>query len=355
MTNWIFDPIRALDKKAEQAAIERQSQLTKPLGSLGRLEETAISLAAMQGRVPQVNNPFIYVFAADHGIAATGISAFPQEVTAQMVANFANGGAAISVLAKSLMAPFEIVNLGTVSPTPFAGVKNINIAKGTANMLQTEAMTAQQCAQSLDVGRQSVINAQAHGCELFIGGDMGIGNTTAATALASAISGESVASLTGPGTGLDAGGVARKVKIIEQVIAKHVQSDTHALQLLERMGGFEIAALVGSYLAAAQQGVAVLVDGFICTAAAMVAVAINPQSRNWMLFSHGSAEPGHQLMLKHLTAKPLLDLGMRLGEGSGAAICVPLLQQACKLHNQMATFTEAQIAGKKASGTVDEH
>lgn len=346
MTSWIFDPVKALDKAAEQDARTRQAQLTKPLGSLGRLEETAISLAAMQGAAPDVSKPFVCVFAGDHGIASTGVSAFPQEVTGQMVANFARGGAAISVLAKSIAARFKIINLGTLYPTDFAAVQNENIGCGTANMLEGSAMTEQQCAQCLVVGRESLISCQLQGANLFIGGEMGIGNTTAATALASAISGLSVASLTGPGTGLDAAGVDKKIDIIKQVLAKHVSKETETLQLLQRMGGFEIAALVGSYISAAQQGVAVLVDGFICTAAAMVAVALNPSCRQWMIFAHSSAEPGHQLMLNYLNATPLLNLGMRLGEGSGAALCAPLLQHACNLHNHMATFAEAQVAGK---------
>ncbi|MCJ8300084.1 MAG: nicotinate-nucleotide--dimethylbenzimidazole phosphoribosyltransferase [Pseudomonadales bacterium] len=346
MSSWIYGPVKALDESAREAAVLRQQQLTKPLGSLGRLENVAIELAAMQGKVPTISAPFICIFAADHGIAAAGVSAFPQEVTGQMVANFASGGAAISVLAKSLLAPFEIVNLGTVSSTDFPGVQNAFIAAGTANMLETAAMTSEQCAKALKAGRTSLLHAKSHGCELFIGGDMGIGNTTSATVLAAAITGESVAELTGPGTGLDESGIARKIDIIEQVIARHVEPGLEPLTLLSRVGGFEIAALVGSYISAAQQGITILVDGFICTAAAMVAVAIAPESRNWMLFAHSSAEPGHRLMLKHLQAKPLLDLQMRLGEGSGAAICVPLLQMACKLHAQMATFAEAAVAGK---------
>lgn len=345
MRDWVFEPVKALDSDAKRQAQERQQQLTKPLGSLGKLEEIAISLAAMQGKSPSVDHPYICVFAGDHGIAASGVSAFPQEVTAQMVANFASGGAAISVLAKSMMAPFDIINLGTVSPTDFAGVNNQFVGAGTANMLEQDAMSSEQCDKALAVGRDALLNAQKHGCDLFIGGDMGIGNTTSATALAAAISGQSVAQLTGPGTGLDDSGVSRKVAVIEQVLEKHIVVGLGADQLLQKIGGFEIAALVGSYISAAQQGIAVLVDGFICTAAAMVAVAISPQTRDWMVFSHGSAEPGHRLMLAHLSASAVLDLGMRLGEGSGAATCVPILQAACQLHGQMATFAEAAVAG----------
>ena len=350
MDNWIFDSVQSVDESARQQAIERQKQLTKPLGALGKLESIAISLAAMQAKPPQVNRPFICVFAADHGIANSGVSAFPQEVTAQMVANFASGGAAISVLAKALLAPFEIVNLGTIKATDYAGVQNEIISAGTANMLESEAMTQDQCARALQIGKKYLENAQESACDLFIGGDMGIGNTTAATALAASISGVAVVDLTGSGTGLDAQGVGYKVTIIQRVLAKHFAENLSPQVLLQRMGGFEIAALVGSYLRAAQLGVAILVDGFICTAAAMVAVAISPKSRHWMLFSHSSAEPGHKRMLAHLNAEPILDLRMRLGEGSGAAVCVPLLQLACKLHCEMATFAEAAVAGK-----VDEH
>lgn len=346
MSNWIFEPTKELDEQAREEALARQQQLTKPMGSLGRLESIAVDIAAMQGGIPQVNTPYICIFAADHGIATSGVSAFPQEVTAQMVANFASGGAAISVLAKSLLAPFEIVNLGTVAPTDFPGVSNEFIAAGTANMLNGDAMSEAQCAQALVIGRKYLLHARELGCELFIGGDMGIANTSAATVLASVLSGESIADLTGPGTGLDDEGVQRKIETLQRVIALHVQADIAPIQLLHKVGGFEIAALVGSYIAAAQEGITILVDGFICTAAAMVAVAISPQSRAWMIFSHGSAEPGHKLMLNHLQAAPVLELGMRLGEGSGAAVCFPVIQLACKLHSQMATFAEAAVAGK---------
>lgn len=349
MSNWIAQEIKALDEAAREAAIARDAQLTKPPGALGQVEQLAIELAAMQGGQPQISAPFISIFAADHGIAASGVSAFPQEVTAQMVANFASGGAAISVLARQLMAPFEIVNLGTVAPTLFAGVTNAVIAAGTANMLEDEAMSPGQCEQAMARGKQSVEDAAAAGCKLFIGGEMGIGNTTSATALAAAITGNDVASLCGPGTGLSEEGVARKVVMIEQVLKRHNAIDMPALQLLHKIGGFEIAALVGAYIRAAQLGITVLVDGFICTAAAIVAQSIAPRSRDWMLFAHGSAEPGHRLMLKHLEAKPLLDLSLRLGEGSGAALVVPLLQMACELHSKMATFEEAAVAGKLAA------
>ncbi len=358
MTTWINDPIKALDEQAKQTAIARQQQLTKPLGALGQLETIAINLAAMQGRAPRIKQPNICVFAADHGIAASGVSAFPQEVTAQMVANFANGGAAISVLAKALNAPFNIVNLGTLSRTDFGGVDNEIIAAGTRNMLNERAMSAQQCADAMNVGRKYVLLAKQRGCDLFIGGEMGIGNTSSATAIAAVVSGYSVAQLTGAGTGLDQAGITNKVHIIEQVLAKH-QLDCpvdqpSALALLQTLGGFEIAALVGSYLCAAQSGITVLVDGFICTAAAMVTIAIAPQSKQWMIFSHSSAESGHALMLKHLQVTAVLDLQLRLGEGSGAALCVPLIQMACQLHNQMATFAQAAVAGKVSNERDNE-
>ena len=346
MREWIYNPVAPLNTQARSAAQERQGQLTKPPGSLGQLEEIALQLAAMQGREkPAVEQPFIAIFAGDHGVAAEGVSAFPQEVTAQMIGNFANGGAAISVLAKLHGAAFEVVNLGTVTKTPMPGVINLELGEGTANMATEPAMSEQQLAAALQAGSDSVTRALAANCDLFIGGEMGIANTTAATALGSALSGVSVADLVGPGTGLDSHGVDHKRLVIEASLALHRDSQL-PLEWLRRVGGFELAALAGAYIASAQRGLPALVDGFICTAAALAACAINPEVRQWLLFSHGSAEPGHQQLLENLDATPLLDIGLRLGEGSGAALTLPLIQQACQLHAGMATFAEAMVAGK---------
>jgi nicotinate-nucleotide--dimethylbenzimidazole phosphoribosyltransferase len=348
--SWWLNPCQAIDAQACEQAAARQQQLTKPAGSLGRLESVAVQLAGLQGRVkPNLNQLWIAIFAGDHGVVAEGVSAFPQEVTGQMLHNFVSGGAAISVLARQLGAQLEVVDLGTVTPSlNLPGVRHLNIGAGTQNFVNGPAMTQTQGELALEAGRDSVRRAIAAGAELFIGGEMGIGNTTAASALACALLDCPVAHLAGPGTGLNAAGVSHKAQVIERALALHAAQRGDALQTLFNLGGFEIAALVGAYLACAQEGVAVLVDGFICSVAALVAVRLNPACRDWLLFGHRGAEPGHRHVLEALSAEPLLDLGLRLGEGSGAALAVPLLRLACDLHGQMATFAEAAVADRPA-------
>ncbi|MGN8144525.1 nicotinate-nucleotide--dimethylbenzimidazole phosphoribosyltransferase [Pseudomonas sp. 22105] len=347
---WWLNPCRPVDTDAVENAAARQQQLTKPAGSLGRLESVAVQLAGLQGQVkPTLDQVWIAIFAGDHGVVAEGVSAFPQEVTGQMLLNFVSGGAAISVLARQLGAQLEVVDLGTVTPSlDLPGVRHLNIGPGTANFAKGAAMTRAQGELALQGGRDSALRAKAAGAQLFIGGEMGIGNTTAASALACALLDCPVAHLTGPGTGLNAEGVSHKAQVIERALALHAAQRGDALQTLFNLGGFEIAALVGAYLACAQEGVAVLVDGFICTVAALVAVRLNPACREWLLFGHRGAEPGHRHVLETLGAEPLLELGLRLGEGSGAALAVPLLRLACDLHGQMATFAEAAVADRPA-------
>ncbi|MDR6913871.1 nicotinate-nucleotide--dimethylbenzimidazole phosphoribosyltransferase [Pseudomonas sp. 3296] len=348
--SWWLNPCKPIDAQTLEQAQARQQQLTKPAGSLGRLESVAVQLAGLQGQVkPSLEHLWIAIFAGDHGVVAEGVSAFPQEVTGQMLHNFVTGGAAISVLARQLGASLEVVDLGTVTPTlNLPGVRHLNIGPGTANFVKGPAMTAAQGELALQAGRDSVQRAIAAGAQMFIGGEMGIGNTTAASALACALLDCPVVHLTGPGTGLDAAGVSHKAQVIERALALHDAQHGDALQTLFNLGGFEIAALVGAYLACAQEGVAVLVDGFICSVAAVVAVRLNPECRAWLLFGHRGAEPGHRHVLETLNAEPLLDLGLRLGEGSGAALAVPLLRLACDLHGQMATFAEAAVADRPA-------
>jgi nicotinate-nucleotide--dimethylbenzimidazole phosphoribosyltransferase len=335
---------------AYQHAFGRQQQLTKPAGSLGQLEALAVQLAGLQGRVkPTVEQVWIAIFAGDHGVVAEGVSVYPQEVTAQMLHNFVTGGAAISVLAQQLTAQLEVIDLGTVTPSlNLPGVRHLNIAAGTANFVNGPAMTEAQGRLALQAGRDSARRALASGAQLFIGGEMGIGNTTAASALACALLDCPVSDLTGPGTGLDAQGVSHKVAVIERALAVHAAQRGDALQTLFNLGGLEIAALVGAYLACAQDGIVVLVDGFICSVAALVATRLNPACREWLVFGHRGAEPGHRHVLHSLDAQPLLELGLRLGEGSGAALAVPLLRLACALHGQMATFAEAAVAERPA-------
>lgn len=345
MTCWWLEPCAEPDQALAAAARARQACLTKPPGSLGLLESAAVQLAALQRRErPSVDAVWISIFAADHGVAEEGVSAFPQAVTGEMIRNFATGGAAISVLARALGARLEVVNLGTVNdPGEIPGVRRAIIAPGTANFCVHPAMTAEQCREAMAVGAASVALAKADGAELFIGGEMGIANTTAATALACAMLGVSPQELAGAGTGLDEAGIARKAAVVARALSRHTGA-VDAQACLRRLGGFEIAALAGAYLAAAQAGLPVLVDGYISSVAALVAVGLNRSCRPWLLFGHRSAERGHARVLAALKAQPLVDLGLRLGEGSGAASAVPLLRLACALHNGMATFAEAGVS-----------
>lgn len=342
---WWSRACAPLDPAAAEAASIRQQSLTKPPGSLGALEEIAIRLAAMQGvERPAIKRVWISVFAADHGVAAEGVSAFPQVVTGEMVRNFASGGAAISVLARVLGARLDVVNLGTVNdPGEIGGVTPAVIASQTANFCDGPAMTAEQLDVALRTGAGRVSQALEDGADLFIGGEMGIANTTAAAALACALLGESPDALAGAGTGLDGGGVARKIAVIERALLRHA-GVSDPLEQLRCLGGFEIAALTGAFVAAAHARMPALVDGFITTVAALAAVRLNPQVRDWLLFAHRSHERGHARLLDALQAQPLLDLGLRLGEASGAAAAVPLLRLACELHAGMATFAQAGVS-----------
>ena len=345
LRDWTLDACVAPDAECEAQALARQGQLTKPPGSLGALEAIAVRLAALQrNALPKVDRVWISVFAADHGVAEEGVSAFPQAVTGEMVRNFAGGGAAISVLARALDARLDVVNLGTVNdPGDIAGVRRAILAPSSANFCAQAAMSATQLQAALDAGADSVRLARADGAQLYIGGEMGIANTTAATALACALLARAPSELAGAGTGLDAAGIAHKVTVIERALALHADAGD-ARERLRRLGGFEIAALTGACIAAAQAGLPVLVDGYIATVAALAAVRINPGVREWLLFAHRSHERGHGVLLQTLDAQPLLELGMRLGEASGAAVAVPLLRLACALHGGMATFAQAGVS-----------
>ncbi len=347
--NWLDTPCPVRDPHYQQHAEQRQSQLTKPPGSLGRLEKCAIRLADLQQtNQPDVESIAISVFAADHGVAAEGVSAFPQEVTVQMVANFLHGGAAISVMAKHLDARLEVVDVGTLSPLPEQqGLVSHRAGNGTANSVNQPAMTQQQLEVALSAGREAIERARQQDAKLFIGGEMGIANTTSAAVLYSALLGLTAEQSTGAGTGLDDKGIQHKTDIVSQILKRHESCGDDALQWLRCTGGFEIAALTGAYIRAAQCGIPILVDGFISTAAALCAVKLLPGVNDYLFFSHLSAEQGHHIALEMLQQQPLLDLGMRLGEGSGAAVAASLLQSACVLHNQMATFAEAAVSSKQ--------
>ena len=345
-SNWWEAPAASIDQTARSAAVARQGVLTKPPGALGRLESLAIQLAGMQGQEkPQIDRVEIVVYAADHGVVEEGVSAFPQVVTYEMVKNFARGGAAINVLARSLGASLAVVNLGTVvTPDELPGVSNRVIAAGSANLAKTAAMTESQFEAALEVGRDMVEQRLARDMQLFIGGEMGIGNTTSAAAIGCSLLGVNASDMAGPGTGLDASGVSHKAQVIERALELHADALIGPAAVLRILGGFEIAALAGSYIRCAQAGIPVLVDGFISTSAALCATRLCAGCDDWLLYSHASAEPGHARLMQALDAEPLLDLGMRLGEGSGAAVAVALLRQACALHNEMATFAEAGVS-----------
>ncbi|MBF0218298.1 MAG: nicotinate-nucleotide--dimethylbenzimidazole phosphoribosyltransferase [Gammaproteobacteria bacterium] len=333
------------------AARQRQQQLTKPPGALGRLEAIAVQLAALQQRHnPQLERVHITIFAADHGVAGEGVSAFPQAVTAEMVRNFSRGGAAICVAARQLQATLEVVNLGTVQALEaLEGVKSQRIAAGTANFCQTEAMNLAALQSALEAGEAVVSAARQADVDIFIPGEMGIANTTAAAALAAALLGEPVATLVGAGTGVTVAGVAHKAAVIERAFVRHaaVVNAGEPLALLQTFGGFEIIAMVGAMIAASQQRLPILVDGFIASVAALYATRLCAGAQQWLFFAHTSAEAGHRRVLQVLGAEALLDLQMRLGEGSGAAVALPLLRMACALHNQMATFAAAGVSEKR--------
>lgn len=345
---WYKNNAATLNAEIKQQALQHQAVLTKPAGSLGLLENVAVQFAAMQAtNTPKIEKIHITVFAADHGVMDENVSAFPQAVTAEMVKNFSRGGAAISVLAKQLNATLDVVDLGTVIELePLSGVLSKRIAPATNNFCNQPAMTAAQCEQALETGRDIVDNAKQSKADVFIGGDMGIGNTTTSAALACALLQEPAEKLTGPGTGVDAKGVAHKTKIIEQALALHKNNNTDAFKILSNLGGFEIVALVGSYIRAAQLGLPCIIDGFITSVAALFASRLCAAADEWFVYSHQSAEPGHAIVLKALNATPLLDLNMRLGEGSAAANVVGLLQNALALHNNMATFEQAGVSEK---------
>ncbi len=342
---WLNDAIAAIDPAAGEAARAHQAILTKPPGSLGQLEDLAIWLAERQHRVhPTLEAPEILVFAGDHGVAEEGVSTYPQSVTVEMIRNFIGGGAAISVLARHQGAALTVIDTGTCqSPLGIEGVVDATVGPGTQNFTRTAAMSEAELMAALEIGRQQ-LEARVGRADLIIPGEMGIANTTPSTALLCALTGADPVAMTGAGTGLDDAGKQHKAAVIGRALALHQPDPEQPLEVLRCLGGFEIAAITGLMIRAAQKGIPVLVDGFICSAAALCAERICPGVRQWLFWAHRSAEPGHRRMLEAAGANtPILDIGMRLGEASGAAVALGLFQQALALHNQMSTFTEAGV------------
>lgn len=351
--DWITDAVPLPSAEHRNRALARQAQLTKPAGALGRLESVAVELAALQHRDrPGAEQVPVLVFAGDHGVTAQAISAYPQEVTVQMLHNFAAGGAAIAVLARELGLPLQVFDVGSLAEDAIAGVLTDKPCRGTRDISIEAAMGEGELAHALEAGRRAV--AACARADLVVLGEMGIGNTTVASALACAITGLSPAQLVGAGTGLDPARIAHKCGVVEQALSLHraalADAKAPAWECLRRLGGLEIAAMAGAMIAAAQRGVPVLVDGFIVSVAALVAVDLQPRVRPWLLFSHQSAERGHAHVLAALQAQALLQLDLRLGEGSGGALAVPLLRLACALHNNMATFEDAAVSNREHAG-----
>ena len=342
----VIGRIGPLDRTAMQAVRERLDQLAKPAGSLGRLEELAVQLAGMTGQArPRLPRKAVVVLAADHGVAVEGVSAYPPAVTAQMVQTFLAGGAAITVLAQRAGARVVVADLGVAADLPaHPRLVSRKIGQGTRNMVAGPAMTPDEAGAAIAAGIEIVAAEVGQGLDLVATGEMGIANTTAASAIVAAITGHPVATVTGRGTGLDDRGWARKVAVIERALAVNRPDPSDPLDVLTRVGGYEIAGLVGVMLGAAARRIPVLLDGFITGAAALVAVELCPPVRDYLIAAHQSVEVGHRLALDRMALLPLLTLNLRLGEGTGAAIAMHLVDDALAILDEMATFTEAGVA-----------
>jgi len=347
----IIEMIRPLDKKAMAEAQARQDMLTKPQGSLGRLEELSIQLAGIQSKpIPQIKHKVIITMAGDHGVVAEKVGNWPQEVTAQMVYNFLGGGAGINVLARQVRARILVVDMGVAAKLePNPQLVSRKIAPGTRNISQGPAMTTEQAVTAIETGIEIVAAETAKGLDIVGTGDMGIGNTTTSSAICAAMTGKPVAEVTGRGTGITDEQLAHKIEVVERALAVNHPDPNQPLDVLAKVGGFEIGGLVGVMLAAAAHRIPVVIDGFISGSAALIAIRLAPRLRDYLIAAHVSAEAGHNLLLRHLGLKPLLDLGMRLGEGSGAALGIFLAEAAARVLAEMSTFTEAGVSEKEGS------
>ena len=321
---------------------------TKPIGSLGKLEKIALQIGSIQKTLkPEFKNPVIVVFAGDHGIVAEGVSPFPQEVTYQMVYNFLNGGAAINVFSKQHGIEVKVVDAGVnFDFDNHPALIHAKIANGTANYLQSPAMTKEQCEKAIHVGGDIVQNIYNGGSNVIGFGEMGIGNTSSASLIMSLVCNISLEKCIGRGTGLDDKGLEKKYSILEKAMQKHAGFEKNAFNILQLFGGFEIAMMCGAYLKAAELEMVIMVDGFIATSALLIASSIEKSVLTYCIFSHQSNESGHKLMLEFLQADPILNLGMRLGEGTGIAVAYPILNSALKFVNEMASFESAGVNNK---------
>ncbi|GGI80431.1 nicotinate-nucleotide--dimethylbenzimidazole phosphoribosyltransferase [Shewanella hanedai] len=318
---------------------------TKPLGALGELEHLAKQIARVLGKdQPKISNPKLLVFAADHGISAFGVSIAPSEVTTQMVVNFINGGAAINVFCRQVGFDLEVIDCGILKPLEGVdGIIDQRLGAGTAPIHRQAAMPLKSVMQGMEMARERVEYHHQQGCNLIALGEMGIGNTSSAAAIMATLMEMDCIDCVGRGTGIDADTLKHKQTLVEQALHIHESELTDPYNILACLGGFEIVQMTGAMLAAAERNMLVIIDGFIATAAALLAVKINPNVRDYMIFGHQSDERGHCLMMEHLHARPLLKLDMRLGEGSGAALSLPIIQAAAAFYNEMASFSDAGI------------
>jgi nicotinate-nucleotide--dimethylbenzimidazole phosphoribosyltransferase len=338
--------IQPLKKEFFDEAQKRLDQLTKPRGSLGHLEEIARRYVAMVENVrPRVREKIIYTFAGDHGVTAEGVSAYPKDVTPQMVYNFLRKGAAINVLAAHAGAEVVVVDIGVDhSFEPQEGLVMRKVARGTGNIARGPAMSREQALQAISVGLEMADHAQSRKADLVGTGEMGIGNTTPSSAILAALTGLPVNQVTHRGAGIDDVGLVRKVKVIEKALEVNSPDPRDPLDVLSKVGGFEIAGIAGLIIGCAGHRIPVVVDGFISTAGAMIAVALNSRAREYLFASHRSVEVGHQFMWEYIGQNPLLDLSLRLGEGTGAALAMSLIEASVKILNEMATFAEAGVS-----------
>lgn len=341
----ILSAINTVDRKAMDAAQERLDNLTKPRGSLGKLEAMAARVCGIRGRVDvNVARKIILTFAGDHGVVAEGVSCFPQEVTPQMVLNFLSGGAGVNVLSRHVGAEVRVIDVGVAAPVAGEGLISRKVRQGTANMAEGPAMSVEEALQAIGVGVEVARQAVADGADILGTGDMGIGNTTPSAALFAALLPVSVAEITGRGTGIDDATLEHKIHVIEKSLAVNRERITLPLEALAAVGGLEIAAICGVVLEAARSRVPVVVDGFISCAGALVAIRLKPEVLDYCFFSHMSAEQGHRVFFEKMGVAPLLHLDMRLGEGTGAALAMGLVEAGVKIMQEMATFGEAGVS-----------
>lgn len=347
--------IRPVGREMIEVAQRRLDSLTKPRGSMGRLEEFAMRFVAISGdAMPELPKKAVFTFAGDHGVAAEGVSAFPSEVTPQMVFNFINGGAGINVLARHAGADVVVIDMGVnYDFEDLQGLVKRKVVHGTANIVRGPAMSREDAVRCLEAGIEIAREYAERGYGLFATGDMGIGNTTPSSAIAAVLTGRSVEEVTGRGTGIDNDALESKIRVIKKALEVNEPGPDDPIDVLARVGGAEIGGIAGLCLGAAARGIPVVVDGFISTAGALIAFALNNNAADYMFAAHNSVERGHRAMLEKMNLRPILDLGLRLGEGTGAALAMTLIDAGLKIYREMATFGDAGVSEKSEEQKVN--